>query len=106
LQGFYLLMELEAMVACRAADKDKVAKAMDTAAQIYKAEVGSGVKATIDTSNPLPASSAGGVVLSAQASKIKVDNTLEARLASRCFLKYASFFSATQRIESSSTRVP
>jgi len=81
LQGFYSLMEPEVVIACRAADKDKVAKAIDGAAQIYEAEVGSEIKATIDTTNPLPASSSGGVVLSAQAGKIKVDNTLEARLA-------------------------
>jgi len=81
LQGFYSLMEPEVMVTCRAADKDCVAKAIDGAAQVYKAEAGSDVNATIDTSNPLPASSAGGVVLSAQAGKVRVDNTLEARLA-------------------------
>jgi V-type H+-transporting ATPase subunit E len=81
LQGFYSLMEPEVVVVCRAADKDKVTKAIDDAAQIYKSEVGSDVKATVDTNNPLPASCSGGVVLQAQGGRIKVDNTLEARLA-------------------------
>jgi len=81
LQGFYSLMEAEVVVVCRAADKAKVTKAIDDAAQIYKSEAGSDVKATVDTSNPLPASCSGGVVLQAQAGRIKVDNTLEARLA-------------------------
>jgi V-type H+-transporting ATPase subunit E len=81
LQGFYSLMEPEVVVTCRAEDNDKVAKAIDDAAKIYNTEVGSNVKATVDTSNPLPASCSGGVVLATQAGKIKVDNTLEARLA-------------------------
>jgi len=80
LQGFYSLMEPEVTVFCRAVDLNSVTSAIATATTAYKAETGMDVRATI-ANNRLPASSAGGVTLLAQGGKIKVENTLESRMA-------------------------
>ncbi|KAI8920353.1 ATPase, V1/A1 complex, subunit E [Powellomyces hirtus] len=80
LQGFYQLMEKEVKVNCRQKDNDIVKQAIGEANIQFEKEFGYKVKAEIDDANPLPESSAGGVVVGAHEGRIRVSNTLESRL--------------------------
>ncbi|XP_017783515.1 PREDICTED: V-type proton ATPase subunit E [Nicrophorus vespilloides] len=80
LQGLYQLFETNVLVRCRAQDKDLVEGCFDDVASLYKTAVGKEVNLKIDTENPLGANTTGGIELLAQRGKIKIDNTLEARL--------------------------
>ncbi|RUS22939.1 ATP synthase subunit-domain-containing protein [Endogone sp. FLAS-F59071] len=79
LQGFYALMEHEVVITCRQKDAKDVKNAIEEARRQYKEALGSDVDAKVDQEF-LPQGSAGGVILSAQSGKIKVNNTLETRL--------------------------
>ncbi|KAF7721833.1 V-ATPase V1 sector subunit E [Apophysomyces ossiformis] len=79
LQGVYALMEPEVEVQCREADSEMVRFAVERAAQAYIEKTQQSI--TISVSEEyLPASNAGGVVVTGLQGKIRVDNTLEARL--------------------------
>lgn len=80
LEGFYSLNESELEVRSRKQDNDVVKKAIEEAAKEYKKEVGNDITAKIDESDPLPDTSAGGVVIIGGKGKIDIDNTFEARL--------------------------
>ncbi|KAG0168980.1 V-ATPase V1 sector subunit E [Apophysomyces sp. BC1015] len=79
LQGAYFLMEPEVLVYCREADSEIVGFAAERATQTYEQTIKQSVTITI-SDEYLPASSAGGVLLTGLQGKIRVDNTLEARL--------------------------
>ncbi|KAL6896972.1 vacuolar ATP synthase subunit E [Trichoderma evansii] len=80
LEGFYAMNEPELQLQAKKSDYDAVKKAIDEAAKEYKKEVGKDVSATIDESNPLDDSTAGGIIILGGKGKIDIDNTLEARL--------------------------
>ncbi|KAG6088355.1 V-ATPase V1 sector subunit E [Claviceps sp. LM220 group G6] len=80
LEGFYALNEPQMLVQARKKDSDVVNKAIEEAVKEYKKQVGSNVEAKIDEANPLPAGSAGGVVIVSGNGKIDINNTFETRL--------------------------
>ncbi|KAG5990523.1 V-ATPase V1 sector subunit E [Claviceps spartinae] len=80
LEGFYALNEPQMLVQARKKDSDVVNKAIEEAVKEYKKQVGSNVEAKIDETNPLPAGSAGGVVIVSGNGKIDINNTFETRL--------------------------
>jgi len=81
-QGLFLLMEKEVTVRCRRKDYDLVQQLIPDAMNRYKQELKQkDIKITIDDKNFLPDESAGGIELYAMGGKIKVSNTIEARLA-------------------------
>jgi len=72
-------METSVKIQCRKEDVSLVEKAIAEATTAYEESMGDKVTATIDEEN-IPSSNAGGVILSGLNGKIKVNNTLEARL--------------------------
>ncbi|KAI9228939.1 MAG: ATPase, V1/A1 complex, subunit E [Piptocephalis tieghemiana] len=80
LQSFYALMEEEVVVQCRQEDKPLVEGAISEAKKLYTSNMNRTVAATIDSKNYLPASSAGGVNVTAHYGRIICENTLESRL--------------------------
>ncbi|KAI8062865.1 ATPase, V1/A1 complex, subunit E [Gongronella butleri] len=79
LQGAYTLMEPEIAIRCRKADVDHVNAAIEYAVEQYNNTFAQTIAFSV-TDEYLPASSAGGVILTGLQGKIVVDNTLEARL--------------------------
>lgn len=80
LQGLYQLFETNVFIRCRAQDQQLVENCFPEISQKYKDAVGKDVNLKLDMENPLPADATGGVELLAQKGRIKVNNTLEARL--------------------------
>lgn len=80
LQGLYQLFETNVQVRCRVQDKPIVENCLHDVAERYKLAVGKEVVLKIDTENPLPADATGGVELYARRGRIRINNTLEARL--------------------------
>jgi len=81
-QGLFLLMEKEVTLRCRRTDIDLVKQLIPEAINRYKQELKQqDIKVSIDDKNFLPEDSAGGVELYAMGGKIKVSNTIEARLS-------------------------
>eukprot|EP00405_Crypthecodinium_cohnii_P001414 CAMPEP_0194753130 /NCGR_PEP_ID=MMETSP0323_2-20130528/7069_1 /TAXON_ID=2866 ORGANISM="Crypthecodinium cohnii, Strain Seligo" /NCGR_SAMPLE_ID=MMETSP0323_2 /ASSEMBLY_ACC=CAM_ASM_000346 /LENGTH=217 /DNA_ID=CAMNT_0039670739 /DNA_START=27 /DNA_END=680 /DNA_ORIENTATION=+ len=84
-QGLLMLLEDKVTVTCRQKDVELVKKCLASAEKEYakqiKEQAGAtkSVSLTIDTSY-LPATCMGGVVLSCFNDKIKIDNTVDARL--------------------------
>lgn len=79
LQGTFTLMEANVTVRCREADVDMANFAAERVAQKYEEIMRENISINV-SDDYLPASSAGGVILSGLEGKIVVDNTLEARL--------------------------
>ncbi|KAJ1552234.1 V-ATPase V1 sector subunit E, partial [Cladochytrium tenue] len=80
LQSFYQLMEPSVSVQAKRSEADLVKAAAAAAAEKFKAKIGTPLTFALDQANPLPESSAGGVVVSGKEGRIRVDNTLENRL--------------------------
>ncbi|KAJ3413088.1 hypothetical protein HDV05_008542 [Chytridiales sp. JEL 0842] len=80
LQSYFQMMEPKVAIHCRKKDVPLVERVLADAAAGYKAKMNLSVEATIDTHNPLPENSAGGIIVSANDGKIRLNNTLEARL--------------------------
>ncbi|KAF4649953.1 V-ATPase V1 sector subunit E [Perkinsus chesapeaki] len=85
-QGCFSLLEPEVTVQCRQEDMALVESVIPEAQKIYAAEVAKQAKGTsktvvlkLDKQNPLKGK-VGGVVISCNDGKIRVDNTLDARL--------------------------
>jgi len=79
-QALYQLMEKNVSLQCREKDAGVVAGLLDQCVADYSAKTGLTCQITIDQENYLAAGCAGGVCLSAAKGRIKVNNTLEARL--------------------------
>ncbi|KAI9326849.1 ATPase, V1/A1 complex, subunit E [Obelidium mucronatum] len=84
LQAFFQLLEKKVVVQCRKKDIDVVTKAIEEAKAAYKAKLNIDVEVTIDSANPVPESSSGGVVVSGNEGRFLLNNTLEARLDLLC----------------------
>ncbi|CAF1535419.1 unnamed protein product [Adineta ricciae] len=81
-QGLFLLMEKDVTIRCRRNDLDLVKQLVPDAINRYKQELKQkDIQVNIDDKNFLPDDSAGGIELYAMGGKIKVSNTIEARLA-------------------------
>jgi len=79
-QGLLQLLETNVLLRCRQADISMVEESLDAVVQQYKSSTGKDVNLKIDKESFLNASITGGVELSAQKGRIKIINTLEARL--------------------------
>lgn len=79
-QGLCQLLEPAVTIRCRQADKTLVENAVTPALNSVRDKIKKDVQIKVDGENFLSADSAGGIELYAQKGKIKVDNTLEARL--------------------------
>jgi len=79
-QGLLQLLEASVLVRVREADQSIVDGILDVAAAKYKDITGKEVILKVDTESFLPADMTGGVELQAQKGRIKISNTLEARL--------------------------
>jgi len=81
-QGLFILLEEEVTIRCRKQDFEMVRTLIPEAVKRYKQEFPTrDVKCIIDDKNVLPADLAGGCELYAMYGKIKVSNTIEARLS-------------------------
>ncbi|KAI9209071.1 ATPase, V1/A1 complex, subunit E [Polychytrium aggregatum] len=80
LQGLYQLMDTFVVLQCRKVDVPLVKAGLEIAVAEYKKALNRPVTLTLDEANPLPETSAGGVVLSSLEGRIRVSNTLESRL--------------------------
>ncbi|KAK4292527.1 hypothetical protein Pmani_020276 [Petrolisthes manimaculis] len=79
-QGLCQLMEKGLFVRCRREDQSAVEAAFPSALQSYNQLSGRKCKLEIDTANFLPAEICGGIELVTPGNRIKISNTLEARL--------------------------
>jgi len=79
-QGVCQLLEPKISVRCRQQDQSIVQSVIASAVDSVKDKIKMDTDVTLDTETFLPADSAGGVELLAKQGKIKVDNSLEARL--------------------------
>ncbi|MFH4984209.1 hypothetical protein AB6A40_010918 [Gnathostoma spinigerum] len=80
MQGLFQLLEKDVTLQCRKADIQLVEELLPVCLDELEQSWGEKIKVSIDMENPLPASSAGGVQLSAKGGKITVSSTLESRL--------------------------
>merc|ERR1712168_741114 len=79
-QGCCQLMEASLILRCRQADQSVVESVIPGALAKYKEISGRDCKLTIDTTNFLPGEICGGIELMTKGTRIKISNTLEARL--------------------------
>ncbi|KAG5887425.1 hypothetical protein JTB14_024624 [Gonioctena quinquepunctata] len=80
LQGLYQLFEKEVTVRVRPQDRDLVTSVIPTIATKYKDVTGKEVHLKLDDESHLSQDTTGGIDLLAQKNKIKISNTMEARL--------------------------
>ncbi|KAK9449579.1 ATPase, V1/A1 complex, subunit E [Limtongia smithiae] len=80
LEGAFILYEKTISVSAREADFELISKAIPLAQEEFQKEAGFAVTITCNPDSPLPAQSAGGVILVGSAGRIVVNNTLEERL--------------------------
>ena len=80
-QGLCQLLEGHVVIRCRKQDKGLVEGRMGKAQEGYKGLTKRECQVQVDQENFLPQDCVGGIELYAQKGKIKVDNTLEARLS-------------------------
>jgi len=78
--GVCQLLEPKIQVRCRQVDQQLVQSVIEPAVASVKDKIKMETEVTLDPTNFLPADSAGGVELLTRQGKIKVDNTLDARL--------------------------
>lgn len=79
-QGVCQLLETQVTVRCRQVDQGIVQSVLASAVASVKDKIKIDCQVKLDNENFLPADCAGGIELYAHKGKIKVDNTLEARL--------------------------
>ncbi|GBM39793.1 V-type proton ATPase subunit E [Araneus ventricosus] len=80
LQAVFQLLENEVSIRCRKQDLNLVENVLGTVAKEYQDRVGKSVKIVVEKDNYLSPDCAGGIELTAQKGKIKINNTLESRL--------------------------
>jgi len=80
-QGLCQLLEPNLILKCRQVDQELLEQVIPKAQASYKEHSGRNCKLVIDTQNWLPADIAGGIELMTKGNRIKISNTLEARLA-------------------------
>ncbi|XP_044272301.1 V-type proton ATPase subunit E isoform X2 [Tribolium madens] len=80
LQSLYQLFENNIVIKVRQQDRSLIQGILPVVSTKYRDATGKDVHLKIDDESHLPSETTGGVVLYAQKGKIKIDNTLEARL--------------------------
>ncbi|PKS09490.1 hypothetical protein jhhlp_004107 [Lomentospora prolificans] len=80
LEGLYAFNERSLQVRARKQDFDITKEAIEIAVKEYEEKLDKEVTVDVDESKPLPADSAGGVVILNEGGKIVMDNTLDTRL--------------------------
>ncbi|KAF5304427.1 hypothetical protein FQR65_LT07957 [Abscondita terminalis] len=80
LQGLYQLFETNVSIRTREQDVSLVQGILPAVSAKYKEAVGKEIHLKVDTENNLPSDTTGGIELLAQQGRIKINNTLEARL--------------------------
>ncbi|KAJ1560118.1 V-ATPase V1 sector subunit E, partial [Nowakowskiella sp. JEL0078] len=80
LQGLYKLMDSVVVIQGRKKDTSLLKIAISDATKLYQDTVKQAVEVNLNENQPLPESSAGGVIISSLEGRIRVDNTLETRL--------------------------
>ncbi|RZB38907.1 V-type proton ATPase subunit E [Asbolus verrucosus] len=80
LQSLYQLFENNIVVRVRSQDRNLIQPILPVVATKYRDATGKDVHLKIDDESHLPSETTGGVELYAQKGKIKINNTLEARL--------------------------
>lgn len=80
LEGLYAFNERTIQVRARKQDFDLVKEAVELAVKEFKENLNKDVNVEIDESKPLPADSAGGLVVLGEGGKCVMDNTLDTRL--------------------------
>ena len=80
LQGLYQLFETNVTIKVRSQDVALIESVLPEVMQKYKEAVGKEVHLKIDKQNYLAADTTGGIELLSQQGRIKINNTLEARL--------------------------
>lgn len=76
----YQLFETNVLIRARTQDRALVESILSDVQEKYKQAVGKDVNLKVDQEGSLPADTTGGIELLAQQGKIKINNTLEARL--------------------------
>jgi len=79
-QGLCQMMEPELFIRCRRVDHNLIEDVIPGAQAAYKKHSGRHCNIVVDTANWLPAEICGGIELVTNRNRIKVSNTLEARL--------------------------
>lgn len=79
-QGLCQLLEPELYIRCREADQGLLREVIPVALAAYKSQSGRTCNLIIDSANWLPSEICGGIELVLRGNRIKVSNTLEARL--------------------------
>ncbi|XP_068209895.1 V-type proton ATPase subunit E [Palaemon carinicauda] len=79
-QGLCQLLESDLVIRCRRADHPLVETVIPITTEKYREQTGRTCKLTVDTTNWLPAEICGGIELVTRGNRIKISNTLEARL--------------------------
>ncbi|CAF0740235.1 unnamed protein product [Brachionus calyciflorus] len=79
-QALFRLVEKEVVIRCREKDLNLVNHAVESAIETYKKEIKKDVKVTVLTNSFLLPDIAGGIEAYTSDGKIKINNTLEARL--------------------------
>lgn len=74
------MFEANVSIRCRAQDQSLIEGILPDVCATYESKVGKSVTLKIDAANYLSAETTGGVELVAHKGKIKISNTLEARL--------------------------
>ncbi|GIY48260.1 v-type proton ATPase subunit E [Caerostris extrusa] len=80
LQAVFQLLEPEVSIKCRKQDLNLVENVLSIVSKEFMEKVGKPCKVVIDKDNFLSPECAGGIELTAQKGKIKINNTLESRL--------------------------
>ncbi|KAI5705352.1 V-type proton ATPase subunit E-like [Diaphorina citri] len=80
IQGLLQLLEPNVLIRSREVDKDIVNAVLPNVAKAYQDVAGKEVNLKLDNDQFLPVDTTGGIELLAQRGKIKISNTLEARL--------------------------
>lgn len=80
LQGLFQLLEPNVLIRVREVDRSPVEGILTNIASEYKESTGKDILLKVDTESFLPADTTGGIELQAQRGRIKIGNTMEARL--------------------------
>ncbi|KRT79209.1 hypothetical protein AMK59_7826 [Oryctes borbonicus] len=80
LQALFQLFEPAVQIRCRTQDRGLVESALPEIAAKYKDATGKDIFMKIDLENPLPMDTTGGIELVVHQGRIRINNTLEARL--------------------------
>jgi len=80
LEGLYALLDESVVLIIRKSDTDLVKSALPEVSETYRNATKQSINISIENDNHVPESSAGGVILTSNYGRIRINNTLEERL--------------------------